>query len=56
MFRRDLRPTPVERVGLPPGVAPEVAAAYRPVSVWLEDPENHEAGYFTFLERRDRGG
>ena len=32
----------------------QVRRDYRVVSTWLEDPVNGDAGYFTFLERKDR--
>ena len=54
MFTRELQPRRPRRVELPAGLA-EAAAAYRLESVWLEDPANGEAGWFSFLERRDRG-
>jgi hypothetical protein len=50
MFTRKLRPDRPRRIGLPA----DAAAAYRLESVWLEDPGNGEAGWFSFLERRDR--
>jgi hypothetical protein len=35
-------------------VDPQVRRDYKVGSVWLEDEVNGEAGYFAFLERRDR--
>jgi arabinofuranosyltransferase len=54
MFRRELRAEPLRRLDFGPGVDPRLAAEYELRSVWLEDPANGEAGWFTFLERRDR--
>jgi hypothetical protein len=53
MWSRDLHPQRVTAVGLPRELA-GLARDYRVVSVWLEDRENGEAGWFTFLERRKR--
>jgi arabinofuranosyltransferase len=50
MFTRELEPRRPRRIGLPA----DAAAAYRLESVWLEDPGNGEAGWFSFLERIDR--
>jgi hypothetical protein len=53
MFTRQLRPSRPRRVELPADLA-EAASAYQLESVWLQDPENGAAGWFSFLERRDR--
>lgn len=37
---------------LDPGVAETLRGEYEPVSVWLDDEVNGEAGYFTFYRRR----
>ena len=55
MFRRELRSEKLRGLGLDPELA-ELAAAYQLRSVWLEDPANGEAGWFSYLERRDRPG
>jgi hypothetical protein len=54
MFERELTPTPadIERF-IPVGVWPLVRSDYVVRSVWLTDEVNHEAGYFSFLERGD---
>jgi arabinofuranosyltransferase len=53
MFTRQLKPRRPRRIELPTDFA-DAAAAYRLESVWIEDPVNGEAGWFSFLERRDR--
>jgi hypothetical protein len=55
MLDRELRPRKINRLGLPGNFDASLTQEYRVVSVWLEDFENGEAGYFTFLERKDRG-
>jgi hypothetical protein len=55
MFRRDLRSEPLEHLRFNADVDEELAREYELRSVWLEDPVNGEAGWFPFLERRDRG-
>lgn len=53
MYTRRLRD---ERAGWPdydPEIEERLRREYRRVSVWLEDRENQEQGYFTFLERRE---
>jgi len=54
MFERELTQTPadIERF-IPVGVWPLVRSDYVVRSVWLTDEVNHEAGYFSFLERGD---
>jgi arabinofuranosyltransferase len=54
MFSRELTKTPgdLQRF-VPPDVWPLVQQDYVLRSVWLTDAVNQEAGYFTFLERRD---
>ena len=54
MFRRDLRPEKLRRLSLNLELPEELAQEYELRSVWLEDPANGEAGWFSFLERRDR--
>jgi arabinofuranosyltransferase len=54
MFRRELRAQPLRRLDFGHQVDPRLAAEYELRSVWLEDPANGEAGWFSFLERRDR--
>ncbi len=56
MFRRELRSAPLRRLELNVDVEEGLAGEYELRSVWLEDPANGEAGWFTFLERRDRHG
>jgi hypothetical protein len=53
MFTRELRTTRPEWIEVPDRYAAEVASSYRLESVWLEDPGNAEAGWFSFLERRE---
>jgi len=55
IFSRKLRNEPL--AGIPllvPEVDARVAREYRVGSVFLDDPENRQSGYFSFLERRDR--
>lgn len=54
MFRRDLRPEKLRRLSLNLELPEALAQEYELRSVWLEDPANGEAGWFSFLERRDR--
>ncbi len=55
MFNRKLFEQPLEGIPrLVDEVDEAVARDYRVGSIWLEDPVNGEAGYFAFLERRDR--
>ena len=54
MFNRSLRPEKPRGAELQAGVDPALAAEYRLVSLWLEDFANAEAGWFSFLERKDR--
>jgi arabinofuranosyltransferase len=55
LFNRKLFPKPFPGVPLlSPDVDAMVQRDYRIRSVWLEDEVNGEAGYFAFLERRDR--
>ncbi|MDJ0852801.1 MAG: hypothetical protein QNK04_30900 [Myxococcota bacterium] len=54
MFRRDLRAQPLRRLELNVGVDEGLADEYQLRAVWIEDPANGEAGWFSFLERRDR--
>ena len=56
MFRRDLRSQPLRRLELNVDVGEGLADEYELRAVWLEDPVNGEAGWFSFLERRDRRG
>jgi hypothetical protein len=56
MFTRELRATKPEGIEVPDRYAGVVAAHYRLVSVWLEDPANAEAGWFSFLQRREDAG
>ena len=54
MFSRDLTPQPIELWRhVPPELRDQVDRDYVHRSVWLTDPGNREAGYFTFFERRD---
>jgi len=55
MMHRELRPRRPAGTSLNAPVDPRLVEPYKLVSVWLEDFENGEAGYFSFLERRDRG-
>lgn len=52
MFTRELRETRPSRIEVPDEYAAVVADRYMLRSVWLEDPVNGEAGWFSFLERR----
>jgi hypothetical protein len=52
MFTRELRATRPGGLEVPEQYAAVVGAAYRLDSVWLEDPANGEAGWFSFLQRR----
>ncbi len=54
MFARTLRPERPRGAELNAEIDPELAAEYRLTSLWLEDFANGEAGWLSFLERRDR--
>lgn len=54
MFARSLRREKPRGAELRAELDPGLAAEYGLVSLWLEDFANGEAGWFTFLERRDR--
>jgi hypothetical protein len=54
MFSRDLTPEPLSLWRhVPPDLRAAVERDYEHRSVWLSDPGNRQAGYFTFFERRD---
>jgi hypothetical protein len=55
MFTRELRRQRPRGLGVPSDLGAGLEGHYRIRSVWLEDVENGEAGWFSFLERRDRG-
>ncbi|HJO25421.1 MAG: hypothetical protein QF890_09945 [Myxococcota bacterium] len=55
MFTREVRPTRPPGIALPPEYVREVAGRYVLRSVWLDDSENGESGWFNFLERTERG-
>jgi len=52
MYTVQLRPAPAEWPRYPPALDARVRAEYQLRSAWLVDPLNHEAGYFTYLERK----
>ncbi len=52
MWSRSLRDRPAEWPRYEPEVLGELFEHYELRHVWLEDEENGEAGYFSFLERR----
>jgi hypothetical protein len=52
MYTVQLRPAPADWPRYPPELEARVRAEYQLKSAWLEDPLNHEAGYFTYLERK----
>lgn len=54
MFSRNLTPDPLPFPSYPPAAEAILRRDYHLRSVWLDDVENHEKGYFTFLERNDR--
>jgi hypothetical protein len=54
MMHRDLRPQRPASTTINLPLDPQLVEPYKLVSVWLEDFRNGEAGYFSFLERRDR--
>jgi len=54
MFTRELKPARPTGIAAPEDMRAIIAREYRLESVWLEDPRNGEAGWFNFLERRDR--
>jgi hypothetical protein len=56
MFTRELKPKRPRGIEVPGEIAEAMSGAYRLQSVWLEDPRNGEAGWFSFLERSDRRG
>ena len=56
MFTRELRDTKPDVIEVPDTYAAAVAAGYRLQSVWIEDPENAESGWFSFLEQSEAGG
>ena len=54
MFSRDLTPQPIELWRyVPAHLREQVERDYVHRSAWITDPGNHEAGHFTFFERRD---
>ncbi len=54
VLRQDLVSRRPKGMRLTPGLAALLGTDYRLVTVWLEDERNDEAGWFGFLERRDR--
>jgi hypothetical protein len=54
MMHRELRPRRPAGTSINVPLDPRLVEQYKLVSVWLEDFRNGEAGYFSFLERRDR--
>jgi hypothetical protein len=54
MFARSVRPERPRGAELQADVDPALAEEYGLMSLWLEDLSNGEAGWFTFLERKDR--
>jgi hypothetical protein len=54
MMHRGLRPRRPAGTSINVDLDPRLVEPYKLVSVWLEDFQNGEAGYFSFLERRDR--
>jgi len=54
MFGRELRPRKPPQALARALFSPEITSRYELVSVWLEDFGNGEAGWFSFLQRRDR--
>jgi hypothetical protein len=54
LFNRKLKREKPRGAELQADVDPALAAEYRLVSLWLEDFANGEAGWFSFLERKDR--
>jgi len=52
MYTVQLRPQAAGWPSYPAELAARVRAEYTLKSVWLRDPQNREAGYFTYLERR----
>jgi hypothetical protein len=55
MFTRELRAERPQRLAVPPELGPRFERDYALRSVWLEDPSNAAAGWWSYLERRDRG-
>ncbi len=54
MFARTVRPEQPRGAELQADLDPALVAEYGLVSLWLEDFANREAGWFSFLERKDR--
>ena len=54
VLRQDLLERRPKDLRLTPGLTALLGTDYRLVTVWLEDERNDEAGWFGFLERRDR--
>ena len=54
VLRQDLLPRRPKQMRLTPALTALLGSDYRLVTVWLEDERNGEAGWFGFLERRDR--
>jgi hypothetical protein len=54
MMNRELRPKRPAGTTINVDLDPQLVEPYKLVSVWLEDFRNGDAGYFSFLERRDR--
>ncbi len=54
MFSRELTEEPLSYPIYSMEVNKVLKSEYRVVSKWLEDKQNNEAGYFTFLERIDQ--
>ncbi|HMF98567.1 MAG TPA: hypothetical protein VKE96_29910 [Vicinamibacterales bacterium] len=52
MYTVQLRPQPAGWPPYPAELVARVQADYGLKSVWLQDPQNRERGYFTYLERR----
>jgi hypothetical protein len=52
MYTVQLRPAPADWPKYPSGLDTRVRAEYQLQSAWLVDAVNHEAGYFTYLERK----
>lgn len=52
MTSRSLRDEPAGWPRYDAEIDERLRSEYRRVEIWLEDEVNHEAGYFTFLERK----
>ena len=52
MYTVQLRPAPADWPRYPADLEKRVRTEYELRSAWLVDPLNHEAGYFTYLERK----